>query len=82
LSFQEHVHGGESDVQNPLQDAPFQVIETGPLVHGTPDKAGEILGQSHERFVLANLESRCDDHSTASMRVVCESKHESKAAFC
>jgi hypothetical protein len=48
LSLEKHVHGGVPDFQDPPQGTPFQVIQTGPLVHGLPNKASEILGQLHE----------------------------------
>ena len=51
--------------------APFQVDpKLSTFLHRLPHKAGEILGQFHERISLANLKKTCDDHATASMRVV------------
>jgi hypothetical protein len=48
LSLQEHVHGGVPDFQSLPQGPSFQVIQTGPFLHGLPNETDQILGQFHE----------------------------------
>src|SRR5207249_1135907 len=66
-----------------LQGAAFEVVEACALLDGLAHEIAEILSEGEQAIRLARHSRRCDDHATASMRVVVKKpKHDVEAIFC
>jgi hypothetical protein len=70
LSLQKQIHGGVSHGEHSSKGTAFEIIEAGPFLHGPANKASKVLSHLHKRNRLAQSRRKCDDHATASMRVV------------
>jgi hypothetical protein len=70
LSLQKQIHGGVSHGKHISKGTAFQIIETDPFQHCPANKASKVLSHLYKRNRLAQFRRRCDDHATASMRVV------------
>ena len=70
LVLQEQIDGSVANAQNFLERTAFEIVQGGAFPNRLVNPVGEPVCQGHEDFTLAYLARRCDDHATASMRVV------------
>ena len=84
LVLQEQIDGRMANAQNFLEHTAFEIVQRSALPNRLSNPIGEPIRQCHEDFALAHIARRCDDHATASMRVVlvCIHQHDTEAGFC
>jgi hypothetical protein len=70
LGKEEKFSSGKTHLKNLPKGAAFEVVEAGALLDGLANELAEILSEGEQAIRLACNRRRCDDHATASMRLV------------
>jgi hypothetical protein len=83
LVLQEQIDGSVADAEDILEHTAFKIVQSISTPNCLVNLVSEAICQVHEDFSLVNPVRRCDDHATASMRVVLDytHKHDKEADF-